>query len=148
NLTLMNTKEIIMDRALQQSTNRIATDGVRLYSGGRKDFQETVSYVQAATFDNIGNFNNYLSFQGATVQIFSNTFKVTDIVEDSRSPRITGLAVQRSGNWLFVAREGLNSLHVLHKINGTLNQNLTFKEPKLCQVDNEDNLWRAVEEDV
>src|SRR5690606_450157 len=81
NLTLMNTKEIIMDRALQQSTNRIATDGVRLYSGGRKDFQETVSYVQAATFDNIGNFNNYLSFQGATVQIFSNTFKVTDIVE-------------------------------------------------------------------
>ena len=148
-LSKINTRiDIMPGQTVQQATNRIATDGVRLYMAGRKSFSDNITYVQAATFGNLNNFSRYESFQGATTSIYATTFRVTDLVTNTESPRVTGLAVQKSGNWLFVAREKINSLHILHKINGTLNQSLTFTAPKLCKVDNNDNLWMVVNNQV
>lgn len=137
--------DIMPNITVQQTTNRIATDGVRLYMAGLKSFEDNISYVQAATFANLGNFNNYESFQGQTVQIFATTFKATDIVDDPASGRVTGLAVQQSGNWLIVAREGLNSVHVVHKTTGVLQQTLTYTNPKLCVIDGDDDVWMVVD---
>lgn len=140
--------DIMPGQTVQQTTNRIATDGVRLYMAGVKSFSPTITYVQAATFANLGDFNQYLSFQGATETIFGTTFKVTDVVTDSEEGRVTGLAVQTSGNWLIVARENTNSVHIVHKTTGVLAQTLTYTAPKLCKVDSSDNLWMVVNEVV
>jgi hypothetical protein len=147
-LLSMNSKSVIMAKNVQQATNRIATDGVRLYMAGRKAFEENVSYIQAATFANLGNFNNFQAFQGETVQIFGSTYKVANIVTSALKPRVTGLAVQVAGDNLFVARERINSLQILHKTTGVLRQDLTLTKPKHCKVDVNGNLWMVVNENL
>ncbi|UFH52540.1 hypothetical protein [Spirosoma sp. KNUC1025] len=53
----------------------------------------------------------------------------------------TGLAVQKNGNFLFVARSLVNEIHVLNKTTGAFIRKITIPTPgKLC-VDNSDNLW-------
>ncbi|MBX2849134.1 MAG: hypothetical protein KTR16_12485 [Acidiferrobacterales bacterium] len=144
---------------VQQATDRLATDGVRLYMAGRQPFKEENTYVQAAEFDDLMNYSKYLAFQGSTVQIFAMEYKVADFVHtpspeeagitDSREakqyqlarPRVTGLAVQRDSNYLFVARQQLNSVRVLHKITGELLQTLTFTEPKHLRISDDNTLW-------
>lgn len=54
---------------------------------------------------------------------------------------ITGLAVQKTGTYLFVARRDLNRLDVLNKTTGSLVQTLTFTAPGALTVDANDNLW-------
>jgi len=136
----------------------MATDGTRLYMAGRRPFNEQDSYVQAAIFNNLGNFNSYEAFQGETVEIFGFNFRVTDLVETPdpaelglegseatqyrlARPRVTGLAVQVQGEYLFVAREQLNSLHILNKLTGTLEHVVSLTAPKHTRVDADGNLW-------
>lgn len=138
---MQSKSEIMPNQTVQQETQRIATDGTRIYMAGRKSFSETTSYIQGATFANLGNFSNYLTFAGATTTIFGTTFKATDITTDAASPKFTGLAVQVSGNWLVACREKINSVKVIHKINGTIDQSLTFQAPKHAKFDSSENLW-------
>ena len=153
----------VMPRLLvQQATDRIATDGQRLYMAGRQvrnaegGLELKVTYVQAAEFSNLNNFANYLPFQNETLQIHGGVFRAGDIVIDDRSgipheegrARVTGLAVQTTGNWLFVARKKLDSLRVVHKISGELAQEYTFIEPKLNKIDAQGNLWMVHNETV
>ena len=148
---------VVMPRLMiQQSTDRVASDGVRLYMAGRKSFELETTYVQAAEFSDLNNFNEYLPFQGETLQIYGTTFNVADVVTDERPSitnqqgraRVTGLAVQQSGDWLFVARMNLNSVHVVHKIHGTLAQSYTFTKPKLTKIDSNGYLWMVHNETV
>ena len=140
----------------QQSTDRLASDGERLYMAGRQPFDLDVSYVQAAEISNLNNFRNYLPFQGSVLQILGDFFRAGDVVTDDRPDvvheegraRVTGLAVQQSGDWLFVARQELDSLRVVHKITGELSQEYTFDEPKLTKIDRDGNLWMVHNETV
>lgn len=138
-----------MPSGVQQATNQIATDGVRIYMGGRVAFSEHISYVQAAELSKLGNFRDYLPFKGETVKIFNHTIPAVDITIDNETiSRITGLAVQKTGNWLFVARDELRSLRVLHKISGEKVQEYEFTEPKHAVIDTDEKLWMVVDEEI
>ena len=59
----------------------------------------------------------------------------------TNSGRITGLAVQKTGNFLFVARAGLNQLIVSNKTTGALVQSIAMVRPRSICVDAGNNLW-------
>jgi hypothetical protein len=62
---------------------------------------------------------------------------------NSANSLISGLAVQKTGNYLFVARSALNQLQVLNKTTGALIQTLTFSLPRALSVDMNGDLWMA-----
>jgi len=51
------------------------------------------------------------------------------VVMTATSGRITGLAVQYSGNWLFAARRGCCSVHAFLQTTGVLVQDIDFTSP-------------------
>lgn len=133
--------DVLPHNQVQQTTQRVCTDGVRLYMGGYETQSGTSTYVAAATFANLADYSSYLSFQGATVTTFGTVYKACDVVASAN--RISGMAVQVSGNYLFVTRKLSNSLHVVHKTTGVVAQTLTYTAPTLVAVDGSDNLWMA-----
>lgn len=158
-LSDMGTKLLIMPGYLQQqNTDRIATDGISMYSSGcsagnADGFNADTSYLQGVLLSELTpeetvhprQWLEYYTFQGDTHQIFGSTFKVTDkVVTPGQVIETTGLAVQVSANNLFLAREELNSLKVIDKRanQGNVLQNYTnYLAPKHCKVDGSDNLW-------
>lgn len=54
---------------------------------------------------------------------------------------ITGMAVQKTGNFLFVVRGGLNQLQVLNKTSGALVQTLTYANIQKLACDGNGNLF-------
>lgn len=127
--------------------NNLAWDGTMLYMAGQS-FWDTRgfarSYVSASTLENMFNHENWHTFSsGTTVSIYSSTFKVADFMEDTvNEPYITGLAVQTGNNNLFVFRESINSIHVIHKTTGALRQNIrSYINPKLGKIDSNGYLW-------
>ncbi len=54
---------------------------------------------------------------------------------------ITGLAVQKSSNFLFVAHRDLNLIKVFDKNSGALVASLTFTSPETLATDPNNNLW-------
>ena len=118
--------------------NIVATDGVKVYwaaldantSGDNFVFATNVSDDK---YVNFSQGNNYTPAFRYPLNVIS--------YERNSSGEITGLAVQKKGNFLFVARSGLNQLQVLNKTTGALLQVLNFNSPKSLSIDNDDNLW-------
>jgi len=61
---------------IAQMTERMATDGERLYMAGRLGWVANISYVSAATFENLHDYDLFESFEGRTVTSINYTFKV------------------------------------------------------------------------
>lgn len=53
----------------------------------------------------------------------------------------TGMAVQVSGNYLFISRGGIDEIRVLNKTTGAAVRTLSFTNPGRMTVDASDNLW-------
>ncbi|MGJ8716042.1 MAG: hypothetical protein ACSHXG_13130 [Maribacter stanieri] len=139
--------ELMPNKTAQPYPNRMAIDGDIIYFAGRSGLTDASrSYVQACKISELGNFNKQFAFQGVTEEIFGKKFNIADLVIDAATPRVTGLAVQTKGDWLIVARELINSVHVLNKITGVLVQSLTYTEPKHCKIDGNGDLWMVHDE--
>ena len=124
--------------------NRMAWDGKTFYMAGRGGNADTerYSFVCGSALEDLDDFEKWLPFNNEKVTIFAKTWNVGDLVDSgSEIPRVTGLAVQKTNDNLFICREGLNSLRIIDKISGRLKQNLTYASVKHCKVDNDDNLW-------
>jgi hypothetical protein len=119
--------------------NYVATDDINIYWGGFDASAATGSFVYASKVSNDAD----VDFPDG--QVFAVTFgKVYNkaiSVSFQSNALITGLAVQKAGNFLFVARAGLNQLQVLNKTSGALVKTLTFNSPKSLCVDKAGNLW-------
>ncbi len=124
-----------------QDTTYNATDGTYVYWGGYDPYQTTDNFVFATRVSDDG----LVTFPSGTADKMtygSITYSAISQVVASNA-LITGLAVQKTGNYLFVARAGLNQLQVLNKTTGALVQTLTFAGAGAVTVDQNDNLWLA-----
>ncbi len=67
----------------------------------------------------------------------------TRAISISKQPNclITGMAVQQSGNYLFVARAGRNQVDVINKTTGATVRTIGLVTPGSMCVDKQDNLW-------
>lgn len=67
-------------------------------------------------------------------------FNAADLVDGSAN-RPTGLAVQKTGNYLFVARRGLNQINVLNKTTGAAVGSFAVMEPGRIATTVDGDLW-------
>ena len=123
-----------------QQTMFVCTDGIKVYWGGFDPYGDGQNFVFATAVSNDAE----VSFPGygkSIKMVRGKTYigALDSVKHDSAA--ITGLAVQRSGNYLFVAHERMNRLHVLNKTTGQLVQTLSYTKPRALAVDTAGFLW-------
>src|SRR5205085_4466163 len=124
--------------ATTPDVNYVATDGTKVYWAAFDAYSSNNSFVFATNVSNdaYSTFTNSVSY----TPVYRTAINTISYVNAANS-LISGLAVQKTGNYLFVARAGLNQLQVLDKTTGALVQTLAFTKPKSLSIDNADNLW-------
>lgn len=124
------------------NTDFVATDGTNVYWAGYNAYSTTNSFTMATKVSD----DSQVSFGGNgtayTMTHLGNAKVYTSVIDklNVSNSKPTGLAVQGSGSYLFIAHGGLNELHVLDKTTGALVQNLTYTNPRFICVDGS-SLW-------
>jgi hypothetical protein len=119
--------------------NYVASDGVTVYWAVFDSNSPDNSWVfgTKVSDDSEVRFANGTSYSLTHGRVFP--YAISKLSQANSA--ISGLAVQKSGNFLFVARADLNQLQVLNKTTGAVVQTLSFPNPASLCVDGSDNLW-------
>ena len=140
NIKSPNTKiPLFPAESLTGNINYTATDGVNVFWGVLDAFAKNNTFV----------FGTKVSTDGEVQFPLGSSYKVTHGKRfdfaiarvNIANSDISGLAVQKSGNFLFVARKNLNQLQVLDKTSGALVKTLSYTNPRGISVDGNGNLW-------
>jgi hypothetical protein len=117
----------------------VATDGRVVYWAGNDPFNAKRWMVcgTAVADDAEVSFGEGI---GYSTRIARKYRSVIDTVGHDNAD-ISGLAVQKTGRFLFVSHAKLNELHVLDKTSGQLLQILKYNSPASLAVDANDQLW-------
>ncbi|MDD5569700.1 MAG: T9SS type A sorting domain-containing protein [Bacteroidales bacterium] len=130
---------IFTGRVLTLNTDFVATDNTNVYWAGIDAYSTNNTMVHATktSDDSEVIFANGVVYNNTYGKTYSSVISKLN----QANSNITGLAVQKTGNKLFVSRASLNQLQVLDKTTGALLQTLTYTTPKTIAVDGSDNLW-------
>ncbi|MBC7915819.1 MAG: hypothetical protein H7Y07_17050, partial [Pyrinomonadaceae bacterium] len=125
-----------------QNTEFLATDGSHVYWAGFDPFENTKSFVYATKVsdNSIVKFPNGVSLKmshGITYQ------GVTDYIDQADS-RPSGIAVQTTGDYLFVSHAYLGYIKVINKTTGQVIKTLPFVKPTALVVEG-NYLWLCSE---
>ena len=123
--------------------NYVATDDINVYWGIFDAYANSNSFVVASRVSDDADVN-FSSGKAYTITYGKTYSKVISMVNKTNS-YITGLAVQKQGNYLFVARAGLNQLQVINKTTGALVRTLSFPSPKSICMDKTDKIWMVTD---
>ncbi|GAA4316710.1 hypothetical protein GCM10023149_13890 [Mucilaginibacter gynuensis] len=120
----------------------VASDGKLVYWSGYDAYDPTNTWV----FANKIADDTDVTFTGGVQynQKHGRGYNAISYINQAKAT-ITGLAVQKKGNFLFIARQGLNRLTILNKTTGTAVTNLTVSAPKFLCIDANDNLWMVTD---
>ncbi len=132
-------------RTSTMNSDYVTTDGKNVYWAGYNAYQLSISFVHATTVSNDAQVNFGNNGQSYTMTQLTNpkTYtSVLDLITNDANAHPTGLAVQQTGNYLFVSHGGINELHVFDKATGALVQNISLTNPQSLAVDG-NNLWIA-----
>ncbi|MEO6731287.1 MAG: PA14 domain-containing protein [Ferruginibacter sp.] len=119
--------------------NYVATDGINVYWGAFDAFSSSNTFVYGTKVSD-DQETNFLAGTSYAVT-HAKTYSKTIARLDQSNSLISGLAVQKTGNFLFVARSGIHQLQVLNKTTGALVQILSYTNARALCVDRSDNLW-------
>jgi hypothetical protein len=123
-------------------TERVATDGVNVYWAGRDanpgtGLQYSVVVATKVTDDTEVIFPNGQSFATQHARTYpSGIGRLVDVNHE-----ITGLAVQKTGNYLFFSRGYLDTLYVYHKTTGALVRKDVYNSVRHIRLRNDNELW-------
>ncbi len=114
-------------------------DGNNIYWAAYDPYVTTKSFVYGTklTDGSDATFEAGQYFKPQNARAYNSTISYTDATNST----ITGLAVQKKHNFLFISRKGLNKLYVLDKTTGSLVQTISVNMPGALCVDGNDNLW-------
>jgi hypothetical protein len=125
--------------ASDQSTYQVCSDGVRVYWGGR-DAYSPHWFVFATQ---VGSDAPVTFSAGQSLKMtHGRTYSATGVV-NAANGAITGLAVQASGPYLFIARRARNELQVIDKTTGALVRILSVASPGGLATDGQNRLYVA-----
>ncbi|MEO6548604.1 MAG: hypothetical protein ABIN94_11415 [Ferruginibacter sp.] len=126
-------------RIITLSTEFVATDNINVYWAGYDSYANLNSMVHAIRAKDDAN----IKFAAGTEYKMKLGAVTLNAISKLTSPNahISGLAVQRNGQYLFVSRAGINELQVLNKTSGALVHTLSIKAARGVCVDGNDNLW-------
>jgi hypothetical protein len=116
-------------------------DGKRVYYGGYDAYSTNGSdwFVFATDLSN-DNLSSFSAGQTFKLKYTTTYNSVIDRFTDA-GLGISGMAVQKNGQYLFISHGSLNQIKVYNKTTGGLVQTLSFNTPKKLAMDNNDNLW-------
>ncbi|MEO6228745.1 MAG: T9SS type A sorting domain-containing protein [Ferruginibacter sp.] len=137
-----NTKiSFLPSKTMTANTDYVATDGVCVYWGAYDAFSKSNSFVYGTR---VSDDSEFAFSSGVSYAVtYGKTYSRAISILNQNYSAISGLAVQKNGNFLFVARSGLDQLQVLDKTTGALLQTLTYSTPRGLCVDANGNLWMA-----
>jgi hypothetical protein len=138
----LNTLNQITRVESQSGTNQVScvcTDGINVYWGNIDAFSQNNTFVYATACSNDAKIT-FASGTGNYTQTFGNTYSTIGLLNQASS-NITGIAVQASHNFLFVARSALNQLTIYNKTTGAIVQTVSLNNCAWPAVDSSDNLW-------
>ncbi|MCJ8210220.1 hypothetical protein MUY27_10900 [Mucilaginibacter sp. RS28] len=117
----------------------VATDGQHVFWGGADANIPANSFVYATA----NSDDSETDFEaGKFVKTkFARSYKSAIDVYTDINAKITGMAVQQNGPYLFVAHGNMNKIDVLDKTRGTLIGSVSINSPKALTTDLENNLW-------
>lgn len=126
-------------RVITLNTEFVATDNKYVYYGGFDSYSNRNSMVHAIRTSDDGN----VIFPKGKPYAVTHGVPYKSVISrvNRTNSRISGLAVQKSGDFLFVARAKLNQLEVLHKTTGKSVRIYNYNSPRLLCIDKNDNLW-------
>lgn len=124
------------------NTDFVVSDGSLVYWAGVDPYATSNTWVFANKVgdDSDMNFSAGITFKPKNARSYNAIGYV-----NTANSLITGLAVQKKGNLLFISRKGLNTLTVLNKLTGKLISTVSVKAPEALCTDGNDNLWMVTE---
>jgi len=126
------------DRQDNADIQYVATDGAYTYWGAFDAVYPDNSYVFATRCDN----DNFVNFSSGSN--YNNTYGMTYNTVSYRNAinqRVTGLAVQKTGDYLFICRSTANEIKVLNKTTGATVQTVGLTSAREICIDGSDNVW-------
>ena len=117
-----------------------ATDGNYVYWNLIDPYSDTGSSFTFAT-SATGNAEILFSAGVSVSATYGETYPKAIDVETGTGNDQTGMAVQVTGNYLFISRGGIDEVRVLNKTTGAAVRTLSFTSPGRMTVDSGDNLW-------
>ncbi|UFH53109.1 PA14 domain-containing protein [Spirosoma sp. KNUC1025] len=132
---------ILPDAKTSQNALHVVSDGINVYWGGSDGFLSTGKEFVVAT--KVSDDREVVFSSGTTTKLSQGGYTYDNAIDITlgTNAKISGLAVQKKGDYLFVAHGGLNQLQVLNKTTGSLVQTIKVTAPMKMCVDGEDNLW-------
>jgi hypothetical protein len=138
NTTTPQAKTSILNKG--GATAFVATDSNYVYWDATDPNDTASTFVYATRVSDNSEVTGFTS--GTAVSVLSSrTYASAIDVNYNANARITGLAVQKKGNYLFVAHQKTNQIHVLNKLTGAVVKIFTTTSPQGLTVDNSGNLW-------
>jgi hypothetical protein len=145
-LTSKPQKKIDMERynITTANTDFVTSDGTTVYWAGYDAFVSSATFVWGTKVTD----DSYKTFPGGVNFTLKHgrSYNAIGFLHRGNS-KITGLAVQKTGKFLFIARGGLNQLTVLDKGTGHLLQTITIANPNALCTDISGNLWMVADID-
>ncbi|WP_429382150.1 FlgD immunoglobulin-like domain containing protein [Mucilaginibacter sp. UYCu711] len=123
------------------NTDIVVNDGKTTYWAGFDPYAPTTSNISWVYAKKISDDSDIILPGGVTHnQVYGRQYSAISLLDKPNS-FITGLAVQTTSKYLFIARAGLNTLYVINKATGNLAQSISITSPRALCVDKNDNLW-------
>lgn len=120
------------------NTYHVVTDGTNVYWSAKDPYDSASSFVFVTKTSN----DTEASLASAVPRAGGGRTYTSAIDSVTvTGSMITGLAVQKTGDYLFVSRRALNRLDVLDKTTGALVSTLTYTTPGALAIDGSNNLW-------
>ncbi|WP_266363599.1 PKD domain-containing protein [Tellurirhabdus rosea] len=131
-----------------QGSQFVVSDGTYVYWGGSDASHFGVSDSPSYVFATKVSDDTEAIFSSGTAHTANHGRTYQSVINRMVFPIstgivITGLAVQKTGSYLFVARKDNNTIHVLNKTTGAVVQTLSFTGPERLKINpvNDNELW-------
>ncbi|HEY4325109.1 MAG TPA: hypothetical protein VGN20_14025 [Mucilaginibacter sp.] len=124
-----------------QTINNICTDSTLVYIAA-VGYQNTDNFVYALkTSNDLENvFSSGSPYTSFAVRAYAS---VIDKNLSSVTGNVTGIAVQKSGNYLLIAHSGQNQINEFNKTTGALIRTISITTPGKLKLENDSTLWVA-----
>ena len=129
-------------RKTDQATDFVATDGELVYWAGYDPRNTKETFIFATRVNN-NTLVNFGSLGTAASMEWGGTYSAISYKSEENSI-ISGVAVQKDGDFLFVSREGKSELQVLNKKTGLLLQTMKINDVAQIDIDLSGFLWMVV----
>ncbi|MCC6818552.1 MAG: hypothetical protein IT245_06665 [Bacteroidia bacterium] len=126
---------------VDQNSDFVASDSQYVYWAGYDPFDSRISFVYAT---DINSDTEVVFSNGQELKMhYGRTYLSSIAIDTFSSGRISGMAVQPNGDFLFIARSEINQLQIYSKSSGQLKRSHSFRSPMSLVSGKDGKLWMA-----